>query len=207
MNKIIILVTLLISTTYVHAQLFVKRQPATQDAIMQLNVQTRGNLEEILWFISDPIEIERQIEITADLNVNDLQEKGKLKIQGGKYYELAKFVNTASGLLEYKNDSIIAVRFEQGEGRFLEFHLSKMEKMETVRYYRLKIKDKSPNKLTGGKVHYAGYDWTIVSGARVILEFKAKGNNDTKVDKTKIRGLNKDGTERKGIIPSFKKDN
>ena len=55
-----------------NAQLLSKRQPATQDNVMMLELTTKGNLEEILWYISAPIEIEREAEITEDLDIDAL---------------------------------------------------------------------------------------------------------------------------------------
>ncbi|RLD19622.1 MAG: hypothetical protein DRI71_11560 [Bacteroidetes bacterium] len=193
------LATLLISSS-LQAQLLAKRQAASQDAIMSLDLATRGNLEEVLWYISDPIEIEREVEIKAEhVDIQALQDKGSLKISGGKYFEIYKITNGATGLLEYKKDGVIAIRYENGEGRFLEFKLSELTGLETVQYYKLNVKKADPNKLSGGTVHYAGADWNLLSGSRVILEFKAKGNSSSKTKKTKVKGLRKDGTERKGI--------
>lgn len=192
------LVTLMISST-LFAQLMAKRQPATQDAVMMLELTTQGNLEEILWYISAPIEIQREVEITKDLDVQALMATGKLKIVGGKYFELDKFTNNATGLIEYKKDDIIAIRFGNDEGRFLEFKLNELSGLETVQYYKLLVKDREEGKLSGGSVHYAGSDWDLISGSRVTLEFKAKGNTGSKVQKTKVKGLRKDGTERKGL--------
>jgi hypothetical protein len=200
-----LLITFIFSTS--QAQIMVKRQSASQDAIMNLEVATMGNLEEVLWYISDPIEIQREVEATENLDIQALREKGSLKISGGKYYEIYKFTNGATGRLEYKKDDVIAIRYEQGEGRFLQFKLSELEGLETVRYYKLDVKKDDPTKLSGGSVHYAGSDWDLLSGSRVILEFKAKGNNKSSVKKTKVKGLNKDGTERGGIkLPGKKKN-
>ena len=199
------LATLMISSS-LSAQLLAKRQAASQDAVLNLELATMGNLNEVLWYISDPIEIERQVEVTAEhVDIKALQDKGSLKISGGKYYEIYRITNGATGLLEYKKDGVIAIRYEQGEGRFLEFKLSELSGLETVQYYKLNVKDKEPNKLSGGKIHYAGSDWELLSGSRVILEFKAKGNSKSKVQKTKVKGLRKDGTERKGITLPGKK--
>jgi hypothetical protein len=200
------LATVLISSS-LFAQLMAKRQPATQDAIMMLELTTQGNLEEILWYISDPIEIQREVEITKDLDIQALMATGKLKIVGGKYFELDKFPSNATGLIEYKKDDIIAIRFGNDEGRFLEFKLNELSGLETVQYYKLLVKEREKGKLSGGKVHYAGTDWDLISGSRVTLEFKAKGNTGSKVQKTKVKGLRKDGTERKGIkLPGKKKN-
>lgn len=200
------LVTLMISST-LFAQLMAKRQPATLDAVMMLELTTQGNLEEILWYISAPIEIQREVEITKDLDIQALMATGKLKIVGGKYFELDKFTSNATGLIEYKKDDIIAIRFGNDEGRFLEFKLNELSGLETVQYYKLMVKEREKGKLSGGKVHYAGSDWDLISGSRVSLEFKAKGNTGNKVQKTKVKGLRKDGTERKGLqLPKKKKN-
>lgn len=197
----------LLAFSFSQAQILAKRQAASQDAIMNLEVTTLGNLEEVLWYISDPIEIQREVEASSNLDIQALQDKGSLKISGGKYYEIYKITNGATGLLEYKKDEVIAIRFEQGEGRFLEFKLSELEGLETVRYYKLNVRKENPEKLSGGTIHYAGSEWDILSGSRVILEFKAKGNNKSSVKKTKVKGLNKDGTERGGLkLPGKKKN-
>lgn len=176
---------------------------------MMLEVQSKGNLDEVVWYITDVIEMEREVEATSDLDVRKLQEKGKLSIQNGKYYERYVIDGTvarpATGLLEKKTAESLFIRFEAGEGRFLEFRLTTPTKNETVRYYKLVVTDIPEGKLTGGKVAYAGHQWRLIQGSTVGLQFKAKVSNDNKVNTTKIRGLKKDGTEKKGLL-DFKKN-
>jgi hypothetical protein len=198
---IVLSMTLVINPGTANAQ----KQVATQDNVMMLDVQSRGNLDEVVWYVTDDIEIERQVEATSDLDIKKLQEKGKLSIQNGKYYERYIVTGSATGLLEKKEGESLFIRFEAGEGRFLEFKLSTPEKNETVRYYKLVVTDRPDGKLTGGNVRYAGHQWRIIEGSYVGVEFKAKISSANKVQTTKIRGLNKDGTEKKGLL-DFKKN-
>jgi hypothetical protein len=157
----------------------------------------------VVWYTTGDIEMEREVQATSDLDVKKLQEKGKLQIQNGKYYE--RYLVGGTGLLVKKTAESLFVRFEADEDRILEFRLTKPGKNETVRYYKLVVNDVPEGKLTGGTVSYGGHTWRLISGISVGLEFKAKISSDNKVKTTKIRGLNKDGTEKKGLL-DFKKN-
>lgn len=194
--KIIIpvLIIILLLPIASKAQLLSKRRIATENEIFKLSLNVA--LDEVLWFISSPIEIQREIEVAKNIDLKALQAKGKVKITGGKIYELAKFTSNASALFEFKKSNIIAVRFEHGEKRYLEFKLTKSSKYSDTRYYDLYVRQYKKKKI----VRYAGADWQLISGGYAKLEYKAKGNFNRKTKKTKIRGLKKDGTERKGLI-------
>ena len=185
--------------------LFAQTQIATQDNVLMLELQSEGNLSEVVWSVTDEIELEREVQATSTLDAKKLQEKGKLSIENGKYYERYRLVNSADGLLVKKSGESLFIRFEAEQDRILEFRLSKPGKNETVRYYKLVVNDVPEGKLTGGTVSYGGHQWRLIKGMAVGLQFKAKISNNNKIKTTKIRGLNKDGTEKKGLL-DFKKN-
>jgi hypothetical protein len=204
MKKLLALAIVITISGSVHSQLMSKRRLATENEVFTMEV-TYGEdfLTEVLWFISDPIELIREIEVTKDLDMKKLMESGKVKMSGGKVYEQAKFTNSASGLFESKNDSSITIRFEQGEGRYLTF-VKQEPTAQDVRYYKLHKVAGADEK--GNYVAYAGDVWKLLAGGYVKLEFKAKGNMKAKTQKTRIRGLKKDGSEKKGVIGVIKKN-
>ena len=181
-----------------NAQIMSKRRLATQNEIISLKFSV--DLKEVLWYISIPIEMEREILVTKDVDMESLRAKGKVKISGGKVYELAKFPFNSSALFEFEKDDIIAVRFEHGEERYLKFKLEPASKTTDVRYYDLQYTEEGHTK----KVMYGGSEWTLLTSSYARLEYKAKGNMDSKTKKTKVRGLKKDGSERKGVIGTVK---
>lgn len=187
------------------ASVIAQTQIATQDNVLMLELQSEGNLSEVVWGVTDEIELEREVLVTSTLDVKKLQEKGALSIANGKYYERYLVKRTADGLLVKKSGESLFIRFEADQDRILEFKLSKPGKYETTRYYKLVVNDIPDGKLTGGKVSYGGHQWRLIKGIGVGLEFKAKISNNNKIKTTKIRGLNKDGTEKKGLL-DFKKN-
>jgi len=197
MKKFVFLFSLLVIVNALDAQIMSKRRLATENEIFSLELTLgEGNLTEVLWYVSTPIMIQREIDRSKVADMKSLMEKGKVKISGGKVYELAQFVSNVSGLYHFKKDETIAIRYENEEARFLEFELADPVSQD-VRYYNLKYQtDADGNKI----VNYGGAEWKLVSGSYAKLEYKAKGNFNAKVQKTKIRGLKKDGSEKKGIF-------
>lgn len=192
---------LVLLTIFVSFSSFAQRTAVTQDKILEWTAL--GAVEELQWYISDAIEIRREVQVTENLDIKSLLEKGKMNIVGGKYFEIDLFSKSARGNLEYMENNEIAVRLRTDEGRFLVFELTEKSKLESVAYFKLKITERDKKKW----VHYGGHEWLLMSGSHVILEVKGAGSTKARVQKTKIKGLNKDGSERKTILQKLKKNN
>lgn len=126
MKNLALLLTFVLGfSTLTDAQLISRRTLATQDGMKEMELYG-VDFTEVLWYISTPIELERLSTVDPkSAEGQDLMSKGKINVKGGKLYEIARFTNNATGLFEYQKGDIIGIRFEHGEGRILEFKLTK----------------------------------------------------------------------------------
>ncbi len=194
MKRVFYVIALLVISLASQAQLLSKKKAVTANDITTWDLMEITS--EIEYYISDPIVIQREVQKDPNVDYKALMESGKVNISGGKIYEIVQFTNAASGIFEYTKGDIIGIRFEHGEGRILEFQLTEMSGPENVQYYKLKV-EKSGSNLS---VNYAGANWQVMSGSYVMLEYRSDIDYSSKTQKTKVKGLNKDGSERKGIL-------
>lgn len=176
------------------AQLLSNRQPVTKDMIMTW--QLMDITSEVDIYLSDAVEIQREVEKDPTIDYKALMDQGKIKIEGGKIYEIVRFVSNGAGMIEYIKDNEVAVRFEHGEGLILVFEAQDPSGPEQVQYYKLKMRSDD----TGKYIQYADGEFQVILGTYIILEYKSKNKAGAQQDKRKVRGLNRDGSEKQGLF-------
>ena len=186
MKKILLYLVLVFTGLNLLCQISLGTQKKVFTVNSKAELEYRGmKMDTVLYYISGEVELKRLISIKD--TASGTQNGKRMVFENGKAYEYKKITKTATGICDKVLKNTFIIRFEIGDGNVLIFKPEKRSGDEVAKYYLVS---------KGDNLTYGGYNWEILIGKNTYLYWKPKVKNKNKKSKDKVKGMNKDGSER-----------